>query len=223
MQLGVWLPSYCYPDLTYERVRGAVDEYSRKCNDLGYDIWVIDHLLHAPGLYGMSWLEPLHVLTHASAVAPDVKLGTGILVLPLRHPHSVDDEQRRPRRGDRRRSADQHAPAIGQRPAAHQHADGGRARLEQLGQGRRRRVLHVDRVDDGARSAGRASGNDEPRSDRGGIGSRLRVRLVGQRRGGGEEQREGPERARRGRCSAVRWEKHGGLVGEVRRPTQRAR
>ena len=86
MQLGVWLPSYCYPDLTYERVRGAVDEYSRKCNDLGYDIWVIDHLLHAPGLYGMSWLEPLHVLTHASAVAPDVKLGTGILVLPLRHP-----------------------------------------------------------------------------------------------------------------------------------------
>jgi alkanesulfonate monooxygenase SsuD/methylene tetrahydromethanopterin reductase-like flavin-dependent oxidoreductase (luciferase family) len=86
MQIGVWLPSYCYPDLTYERVRGAVDHYSRRCNELGYDIWVIDHLLHAPGLYGMSWLEPLHVLTHASAVAPDVKLGTGILVLPLRHP-----------------------------------------------------------------------------------------------------------------------------------------
>jgi alkanesulfonate monooxygenase SsuD/methylene tetrahydromethanopterin reductase-like flavin-dependent oxidoreductase (luciferase family) len=86
MQIGIWLPSYCYPDLTYERVHGAVDRYARKCNDLGYDIWVIDHLLHAPGLYGMSWLEPLHVLTHAGAVAPDVKLGTGILVLPLRHP-----------------------------------------------------------------------------------------------------------------------------------------
>lgn len=86
MQIGVWLPSYCYPDLTYERVRGSIDRYSRKCNELGYDIWVIDHLLHAPGLYGMSWLEPLHVLTHAGAVAPDVKLGTGILVLPLRHP-----------------------------------------------------------------------------------------------------------------------------------------
>jgi alkanesulfonate monooxygenase SsuD/methylene tetrahydromethanopterin reductase-like flavin-dependent oxidoreductase (luciferase family) len=63
-----------------------VHDYARKCNELGYDIWVIDHLLHAPGLYGMSWLEPLHVLTYAAAVAPDVTIGTGILVLPLRHP-----------------------------------------------------------------------------------------------------------------------------------------
>jgi alkanesulfonate monooxygenase len=86
MQIGVWLPSYCYPDLTYERAQRAVVDYSRRCNDLGYDIWVIDHLLHAPGLYGMSWLEPLHVLTAAGGAAPDVKLGTGILVLPLRHP-----------------------------------------------------------------------------------------------------------------------------------------
>jgi alkanesulfonate monooxygenase len=86
MQIGVWLPSYCYPDLTYDRAQSAVLDYSRKCNDLGYDIWVIDHLLHAPGLYGMSWLEPLHVLTAAGAVAPDVKLGTGILVLPVRNP-----------------------------------------------------------------------------------------------------------------------------------------
>lgn len=86
MQIGVWLPSYTYPDLSYDRAQKAVLDYSRRCNDLGYDIWVIDHLLHAPGLYGMSWLEPLHVLTAAGAVAPDVKLGTGILVLPLRHP-----------------------------------------------------------------------------------------------------------------------------------------
>ena len=86
MQIGIWLPSYTYPELSYERVRGSVDGWARRCNELGYDIWVIDHLLHAPGLYGMSWLEPLHVLTYASAVAPDVKLGTGILVLPLRHP-----------------------------------------------------------------------------------------------------------------------------------------
>jgi alkanesulfonate monooxygenase len=86
MQIGVWVPSYTYPDLTYDRAQKAVLDYSRRCNDLGYDIWVIDHLLHAPGLYGMSWLEPLHVLTAAGAVAPDVKLGTGILVLPLRHP-----------------------------------------------------------------------------------------------------------------------------------------
>jgi alkanesulfonate monooxygenase SsuD/methylene tetrahydromethanopterin reductase-like flavin-dependent oxidoreductase (luciferase family) len=86
MQIGIWLPSYTYPDLTYDRVRGSVRDYSMRCNELGYDIWVIDHLLHAPGLYGMAWLEPLQVLTYATAVAPDVTIGTGILVLPLRHP-----------------------------------------------------------------------------------------------------------------------------------------
>lgn len=86
MQIGIWLPSYTYPELTYERVRSSVGDYSRRCNELGYDIWVIDHLLHAPGLYGMAWLEPLQVLTYAAAVAPDVTIGTGILVLPLRHP-----------------------------------------------------------------------------------------------------------------------------------------
>jgi len=86
MQIGIWLPSYTYPDLSYERVRGSVRDYARRCNQLGYDVWVIDHLLHAPGLYGMAWLEPLQVLAYAAGVAPDVSLGTGILVLPLRNP-----------------------------------------------------------------------------------------------------------------------------------------
>jgi alkanesulfonate monooxygenase SsuD/methylene tetrahydromethanopterin reductase-like flavin-dependent oxidoreductase (luciferase family) len=86
MKFGVWIPSYCYPGLDYERVRREVHGFSRKANDLGLDLFAIDHLLHAPGLYGMPWLEPLTVLTYASAVAPDVRIGTGILVLPLRHP-----------------------------------------------------------------------------------------------------------------------------------------
>ncbi len=86
MKFGVWIPSYCYPGLDYARVRQEVHDFSRKANDLGLDLFVIDHLLHAPGLYGMPWLEPLTVLTYASGVAPDVRVGTGILVLPLRHP-----------------------------------------------------------------------------------------------------------------------------------------
>lgn len=86
MKFGVWIPSYCYPGLDYARVRQEVHDFSRKANDLGLDLFVIDHLLHAPGLYGMPWLEPLTTLTYASAVAPDVRVGTGILVLPLRHP-----------------------------------------------------------------------------------------------------------------------------------------
>ena len=40
----------------------------RKANDYGIDLWVIDHLLHAHGLYGMTWLEPMSVLTWAGAV-----------------------------------------------------------------------------------------------------------------------------------------------------------
>lgn len=86
MQFGAWIPSFTYPDLDYARVKKDVDTFSRKANDYGIDLWTIDHLLHAPGLYGMAWLEPLHVCTWAAAVAPDVKIGTGILVLPTRHP-----------------------------------------------------------------------------------------------------------------------------------------
>lgn len=86
MRFGVWIPSFTYPELDYARVQQDVDTFSRKANDYGIDLWTIDHLLHAPGLYGMSWLEPLHVCTWAAAVAPDVWIGTGILVLPIRHP-----------------------------------------------------------------------------------------------------------------------------------------
>ena len=86
MRLGVWIPAYTYEGLSYERVREGVDTFSRKANDYGLDLWTIDHLLHAPGLYGNSWLEPMAVTTWAAAVAPDVWVGTGILVLPLRNP-----------------------------------------------------------------------------------------------------------------------------------------
>src|SRR5262249_62247970 len=48
--------------------------------------WVIDHLLSAPGLYGNAWLEPLNSLAFAAALTKKVKLATGILVLPVRHP-----------------------------------------------------------------------------------------------------------------------------------------
>src|SRR5437879_13792414 len=57
-----------------------------KCEKYGIDVWVIDHLLSAPGLYGNAWLEPLSTLAYAAAVTSKVKLATGILVLPVRHP-----------------------------------------------------------------------------------------------------------------------------------------
>ncbi len=86
MKFGLWIPSYCYKDLDYKRVRREVHEFAIRAEKYGFDLWVIDHLLHAPGLYGVAWLEPLTVLSYCAGITEKVKLGTGILVLPLRHP-----------------------------------------------------------------------------------------------------------------------------------------
>jgi alkanesulfonate monooxygenase len=86
VKFGLWIPAYCHPGLSYDDVRRQVRDYSERCGEHDFDIWVIDHLLVATGLYGVTWLEPLKTLTYASALAPDVRVGTGILVMPLRHP-----------------------------------------------------------------------------------------------------------------------------------------
>src|SRR5262249_48095591 len=65
-----------------KRIRASIE----KCEDHGIDVWVIDHLLSAPGLYGNAWLEPLNALAFAAALTRTVKIATGILVLPVRHP-----------------------------------------------------------------------------------------------------------------------------------------
>lgn len=85
LKFGAWLPTYAWPDAGPEHV-ARLTQAIRKCEEYGLDIWVIDHLLSAPGLYGLSWLEPLHVLSYAAALTSRVKLATGILVLPIRHP-----------------------------------------------------------------------------------------------------------------------------------------
>jgi len=85
LKFGAWLPSYSWPDVGPDHVK-KLTETIRKCEEYGIDIWVIDHLLSAPGLYGTAWLEPLNVLSYAAALSSRVKLATGILVLPVRHP-----------------------------------------------------------------------------------------------------------------------------------------
>jgi luciferase-like monooxygenase len=85
LEFGAWVPSYSWPDVGPEHVRRLTDTI-RKCEEHGIDVWVIDHLLSAPGLYGTAWLEPLSVLSYAAALTSRVRLATGILVLPVRHP-----------------------------------------------------------------------------------------------------------------------------------------
>jgi Luciferase-like monooxygenase len=87
VKFGAWIPTYAWSGgksdpKNMKRIRAAIE----KCEDHGIDVWVIDHLLSAPGLYGNAWLEPLNALAFAAALTRKVKIATGILVLPVRHP-----------------------------------------------------------------------------------------------------------------------------------------
>ena len=87
LKFGAWIPTYAWSSgqsdsKNVKRIRASIE----KCEDHGIDVWVIDHLLTAPGLYGNAWLEPLNALAFAAALTRKVMIGTGILVLPVRHP-----------------------------------------------------------------------------------------------------------------------------------------
>lgn len=68
----------------------AVQRAARLAEELGYaDVWVSDHLAVPTGApYPPSpWIyEPFVTLTWAAAVTSRVRLGTTVLVLPMRHP-----------------------------------------------------------------------------------------------------------------------------------------
>jgi alkanesulfonate monooxygenase SsuD/methylene tetrahydromethanopterin reductase-like flavin-dependent oxidoreductase (luciferase family) len=87
LRFGTWVPTYAWADGSMgpddlRKLRASIE----KCEAHGIDVWVVDHLLSAPGLYGNAWLEPLSVLSYAAALTSRVRLATGILVLPVRHP-----------------------------------------------------------------------------------------------------------------------------------------
>jgi alkanesulfonate monooxygenase len=61
--------------------------YLRRAEDLGFDCAVsIDHLLLTPPAYACTWLEPIALLSALAGVTRTIKLGTMVLVLPLRNP-----------------------------------------------------------------------------------------------------------------------------------------
>jgi probable F420-dependent oxidoreductase len=60
---------------------------AERAEAVGYDaLWVPEHLLRAPLIYDVSFLSPLTVLAHVAARTSRIRLGTAILVLPLRQP-----------------------------------------------------------------------------------------------------------------------------------------
>ena len=85
-RFGVFLPSYVWAGDGPERARG-IKAFAREVEDLGFDsLFITDHLFAAKRFYSVSFLEPLTALAVAAGVTERVRLGTSILILPLRNP-----------------------------------------------------------------------------------------------------------------------------------------
>jgi probable F420-dependent oxidoreductase len=85
MKYGLRIPSFALG----ERTASLTDmgRYLRHAEDLGFDSAVtIDHLLLTPPAYSCTWLEPISMLSALAGVTRTIRLGTMILVLPLRNP-----------------------------------------------------------------------------------------------------------------------------------------
>jgi probable F420-dependent oxidoreductase len=85
-RFGVFLPSYIWEGDGPDRARG-IKEFARAVEDLGFDsLFITDHLFAAKRFYSVSFLEPLAALAVAAGVTSRVRLGTSILIMPLRNP-----------------------------------------------------------------------------------------------------------------------------------------
>ena len=84
MQLGIHLPhagSQASPEL--------IKRHARRAEDLGLsDIWVSEHIIVPRAQFPRSPLfyDPILTLTWVAAVTERVRLGTSVIVLPMRHP-----------------------------------------------------------------------------------------------------------------------------------------
>ncbi len=89
MRFGVLLPTYSPERLDYKTAM-VIRDFAVRAERLRFDsLWVADHMLSAPGMFGGSCLSPLLCLSHAAAVTERVRLGTSILILAIRNPVMV--------------------------------------------------------------------------------------------------------------------------------------
>src|SRR5438093_1214802 len=85
MRHGLRIPSFALGPKTAKL--DAMGEYLRRAESLGFDSAVtIDHLLLTPPAYACTWLEAMTTLAALAGVTRSIKLGTMVLVLPLRNP-----------------------------------------------------------------------------------------------------------------------------------------
>lgn len=86
MQFGLHLPTWSWPDLDLARVTRLKD-IARRAEELGFEwLWAPEHYIVAPGLYGSSFLATVPVIAYTSAVTERIKVGSGIVIAPLRNP-----------------------------------------------------------------------------------------------------------------------------------------
>ncbi len=85
-RFGVFLPSFVWPEDGPDRAKGILD-FAREVENLGFDsIFITDHLFAAKQFYSVSFLEPLTTLSLVAGVTDRVKLGTSVMVMPIREP-----------------------------------------------------------------------------------------------------------------------------------------
>jgi len=85
-RFGVFLPSFVWSGDGPDRAQGIID-FAREVENLGFDsIFITDHLLAAKQFYSVSFLEPLTALSLVAGVTNRVKLGTSVMVMPIREP-----------------------------------------------------------------------------------------------------------------------------------------
>src|SRR5246500_5613901 len=90
MQLGIHLPQ-AGEQATPELIRRA----AMRAEELGLsDVWVSEHIIVPRATFPRSPLfyDPVLSLTWAAAVTQTVRLGTSVLVLPMRHPLPLPKE-----------------------------------------------------------------------------------------------------------------------------------
>src|SRR5580700_2867542 len=85
MRFGLMLPSFSFAR-DYATV-GRLREFATRAEAMDFEgLWVAEHLLTACGLYGTAWLSPLETLAFAAGCTSRVKIGTCILIPPIRNP-----------------------------------------------------------------------------------------------------------------------------------------
>jgi probable F420-dependent oxidoreductase len=86
MKIGVFLPSFLFPGTGPEEA-AKLRAFARRAEELGFEsLWITDHIVTAKRFYSVSWLDALITLSHVAAVTERVRLGTSILIAPLRQP-----------------------------------------------------------------------------------------------------------------------------------------